>query len=117
MDVFVLGFPFGIGPWGGPNWKRGSIASEPKILNPEEPYFLLDTASRPGMSGSPIIRRSWGFHLMEDGGSSVGSGFVIRFIGIYSGRIAGADPIDAQLGMGWPKSLIEEIVIGKNRDT
>jgi hypothetical protein len=31
MDVFVLGYPFGIGPGIFPIWKRGSIATEPQL--------------------------------------------------------------------------------------
>ena len=57
-DIFVLGYPFGIGPGGFPIWKRGSIASEPRVFSEQQRYILVDTASREGMSGSPVIRRS-----------------------------------------------------------
>ena len=56
MDVFVLGYPFGISADGFPVWKRGSIASEPGIAFEKGTSFFVDTASRPGMSGSPQER-------------------------------------------------------------
>jgi hypothetical protein len=52
MDVFVLGYPFGTAPPGFPVWKRGSIASEPDLTRIGTGYMLVDTASRPGMSGA-----------------------------------------------------------------
>jgi hypothetical protein len=55
MDVFILGYPFGSPPPGFPVWKRGSIASEPDLTRIGTGYMLVDTASRPGMSGAPVI--------------------------------------------------------------
>lgn len=114
MDVFVLGYPFGIGPAGLPVWKRGSIAVEPQVAEAAgaSPIFI-DTASRPGMSGSPVIRRSWGIAQLATGDTSMGITTATKFIGIYSGRIEAADPLDAQLGMMWPAKLINEIVSGQ----
>jgi hypothetical protein len=39
-----------------------------------------------------------------------------RFIGVYSGRFAAADPLDAQLGFAWPAALLAEIISGGKRD-
>lgn len=99
MDVFILGYPFGIGPGGLPIWKRGSIASEPEILDSARPVILVDSASRPGMSGSPVIRRSWNTHAMENGDTMMGTGTATKLVGIYSGRLATSDPNDPQLGL------------------
>jgi hypothetical protein len=56
QDVFVLGFPFGISVGGGfPIWKRASIASEPEVDVEDLPKMYIDTASRPEMSGSPVV--------------------------------------------------------------
>jgi Trypsin-like peptidase domain len=117
MDVFVLGYPFGIGPAGLPIWKRGSIASEPDLAAAGQLHILVDTASRPGMSGSPVIRRSWGTHMLEGGNISMGAGTATKFAGVYSGRLASTDPLDAQLGLTWPASLVAEIVAGARRDS
>ncbi len=117
-DVFVLGYPFGIGPAGLPIWKRASVASEPEIVDPDRPYMLIDTASRPGMSGSPVISRSWGTHQLEGGNLALGgSSVATRFIGVYSGRLATNDPIDVQLGLVWPANFIADIIAGGRRDS
>jgi Trypsin-like peptidase domain len=110
MDVFILGYPFGIGPGGFPIWKRGSIASEPGLVANDQLQIFVDTASRPGMSGSPVIRRSWNTHQMEDGSVNMGIGTATRFLGVYSGRLGTEDPLDAQLGLTWPATFVTEIV-------
>lgn len=117
MDVFVLGYPFGISQSGFPIWKRGSIASEPQVLDPQHPYVLIDTASRPGMSGSPVIRRSWNTHMYADGSLQMGQFTATTVFGIYSGHLRTNDPLDAQLGLAWPVHLIEEIIAGRQRDS
>jgi hypothetical protein len=50
MEVFVLGYPFKIELPAYPIWKRGSIASEPRLIQFTKDYMFVDTASRPGMS-------------------------------------------------------------------
>jgi Trypsin-like peptidase domain len=117
-DVFVLGYPFEIGLGAIPIWKRGSIASEPEIFSANQRHIFIDTASRPGMSGSPIIRRSWGTHFYEDGSTKSETGSIAtRFVGVYSGRMASSDPLDAQLGLAWPAALVTEIIAGEKLDT
>lgn len=117
VDVFILGFPFGIGLAGLPTWKRGSIASEPELAGHTQLHFFIDAASRPGMSGSPVIRRSWGTHLLADGGTVVDGSAATKFVGIYSGRLMSSDPFDAQLGYTWPATVIAEIIAGGALDT
>ncbi len=116
MDVFVLGFPFGIAAGGFPIWKQGSFASEPELSPAAQLHLFIDTASRPEMSGSPIIRRSWGTHMLAGGSVSMGPGAATKFVGVYSGRTATNDPLDAQLGLAWPASLLPEILIGAKTD-
>ena len=58
MEVFILGYPFKIELPAYPVWKRGSIASEPQLVGLTTPYMLVDTASRPGMSGAPVASRT-----------------------------------------------------------
>jgi hypothetical protein len=116
MDVYVLGYPYGLGGAGFPAWKRGSFATEPAISPAVQLHMLIDTASRPGMSGSPVIRRSWSTHQLEGNSISMGAGTGTRFVGVYSGRMSAVDPLDAQLGIAWPASLVSEIVFGQKRD-
>ena len=110
MDVFILGYPFGFSLPGFPIWKRGSIASEPNLVHLGDPYLLVDTASRPGMSGAPVIRRSWGTHSIEGGGTSSNSTPQSKFIGVYSGRRIAPDSSDTQLGMVWTRRDVELVV-------
>ena len=117
MDVFILGYPFGIGPHGLPVWKRGSIATEPNVINHERPFILVDSASRPGMSGSPVIRRTVDYHPMESGELTQSAGTMTRLVGVYSGRLATNDPNDPQLGLTWPIGFVEEIITGKIVDS
>jgi hypothetical protein len=92
MDCYVLGYPEGmIGPGWTPIWKRGSIATEPDYDFRNMPGFLIDTATRRGMSGSPVIVRHNGVfnpsgaaHIAPD--AVIGT--VSKFVGIYSGRLA-----------------------------
>ncbi len=115
MDVYVLGFPFGPNPPSLPVWKRGSIASEPEIVRLAENYYLVDTASRPGMSGAPVILRSYGIHL-TDSGPSIKTKPGSKFFGVYSGRLHARDD-EAQLGRVWPASFISEIIDANTRDS
>jgi hypothetical protein len=55
-DVFILGYPKGInGGRGFPIWKRASLATEPAIQHDGLPKILVDTATREGMSGAPVV--------------------------------------------------------------
>jgi hypothetical protein len=114
IDAFILGYPFGISVSTLPIWKRASIASEPGIAINGQPYFFVDTASREGMSGSPVILRSWDGFNTEDGGHTTIIGvpglYPSRFIGVYSGRIGAQDNLQAQLGIVWRESVVDEIV-------
>jgi hypothetical protein len=116
MEVFILGYPFEIKPPAYPVWKRGSIASEPQLARLTTDYMLVDTASRPGMSGAPVIRRSWTNHMVEPGVVALVDTPLNRFIGVYSGRVPTDHPHEAQIGLVWHGSLIDEIIAGNIRD-
>lgn len=110
-DVFVLGYPLGmLSLHGLPIWKRASVATEPGT---SEPRFLVDTATRAGMSGSPVIFRYRGFYKHNTESAQVADddwfGEGDMFVGVYSGRL-GASEVEAQLGIVWKASLIDEIV-------
>ena len=112
MPLYILGYPFGRSRYGLPVWKQGSFASEPCLApDLDQRYLIVDTASRPGMSGSPVIQRVHGQIELEDdafGRTAAGDG-ACRFVGIYSGRFHTHDASDAQLGRVWPARLVEEI--------
>ena len=116
-DVFVLGYPGGID--GGHElaiWKRGSIASQPTFDIDQLPKILIDTATRSGMSGAPVIARRTGITVPR--GAPITSGTLSgaeiigqsdTFLGVYSGRI-GDDPMGLQLGVVWKASVLDDIV-------
>lgn len=123
-DVFILGYPFDtIDFLFLPIWKKGSIATEPSMLYEGLPRMLVDTASRPGMSGSPVILRRTGLHNTVGGELTPDStiGTVLGFVGVYSGRVVAdknsATEGDLQLGIVWRKEVIEEILLAKTLAT
>lgn len=112
MPVFILGYPFGRLGIGMPVWKQATFASEP-FLSPnfDHRFLIVDTASRPGMSGSPVIQRVHGQVELEQGHGRIEDGDgASSFIGVYSGRFHTNDAADAQLGRVWPAVLVNEVV-------
>lgn len=116
-DVFIVGYPLGITVAETlPLWKRASFASEPAIDVDDLPKYLVDTATREGMSGSPAFARSsyikGGYNVTGDDYEDNRPWSVAHqysFIGIYSGRL-GQDNFQAQLGIIWKSRVIEEII-------
>ena len=110
-DCFIVGFPERLtGPEATPIWKRASIASKPSLNYNSEPVFLCDTASRPGMSGSPVFAKAYGdFGREGTERRTKFFGFWTKFIGIYSGR-NGANQDGFQLGRVWRPEIIEQII-------
>lgn len=109
-DVFVIGYPLGLTVSAYlPVWKRASIASDPSVSVKEKPLILVDTATRSGMSGSPVIIRKYDSFSNVDGGATLSTGPHSKFIGIYSGRL-GKGELEAQLGLVWKAEVIEEIL-------
>lgn len=115
LDAFVLGYPLGM--FGGANfpvWKRGSIASEPDFDINGLPYFLIDTSTREGMSGSPVYVQESGLWMpvgvTDPAQQRIGTGRT--FAGIYSGRIGAKDEFKVQLGLVWKARALEETIRG-----
>lgn len=109
-DAFVVGYPLGMD--GGeefPLWKRASIASEPAANIDKLPKLLIDTATRKGMSGSPVYAVRSGFITMKSGEQLIGR--APAFLGVYSGRIDD-DPLGAQIGIVWKAAVVNEIIDG-----
>jgi S1-C subfamily serine protease len=114
-DAFVVGYPFQEPIESHfPIWKRASIATEPEINVDRLPKLLIDTATRPGLSGSPVVMQRAGLHGAVQGTVAPDTiiGTIRNFVGVYSGRV-GADDVRAQLGIVWKKSVIDEIIDAK----
>jgi len=121
-DVFVIGYPLDmVDAMQLPIWKRGSIATEPNYDIDKLPKVLVDTATRQGMSGSPVIYQRVGIHVPGPDKSKITDdtsfGRIRGFLGVYSGRIGTEDNLKAQLGIVWKESVIQEIIKGKKTGT
>jgi hypothetical protein len=118
-DVFILGYPYSFTGGGYfPIWKRGSVATEPDIDYEGLPKYYIDTATKPGMSGSPVLFRRTGLHNKSGNKLTMDTifGTIQNFVGVYSGRVTGENDFDAQLGIVWKKDVIEEIIKGRIKD-
>jgi len=72
LEAFVIGFPENIsGPSRTAIWKRASVASEAGFRMNEAGKFYVDTATRRGMSGSPVIIQHSGFFDPNSRGGAV----------------------------------------------
>jgi len=130
-DLFVLGYPRGIADYSAaPIWKRATVASHPQSGWYRQPCFLIDCASRPGMSGAPVVLYSRSGNVRRGGMTYVGSGPSSALCGIYVGRLkdlgtsSGEQRNDmseldfdqddelfrAQLGRVWRTEVIDEII-------
>lgn len=111
--VSIIGFPFGVTGGGAMGvWVQGAVATEPAIDFNELPCFLVDSRTRPGQSGSPVIIYSAGGAVaMQDGGTAVMGGPAERFLGVYSGRISE----QSDLGFVWRVDAVREIIEGGQR--
>lgn len=117
-DAFIIGFPLDIvGNHELPIWKRATIATEIAINLDGLPKLLVDTATRSGMSGSPVIYQRGGYHQYKPDRSKDFFGTLCDFLGVYSGRIGAEDNLQAQLGIVWKKHVIDEILQAKTLGT
>jgi S1-C subfamily serine protease len=109
----IIGFPFGFTGGGAFGiWARGFVATEPEIDWNDLPVFLIDSRTREGQSGSPVIAfYAGGMVPMEDGRSAMFNGPVERLLGVYSGRINA----QSDLGFVWRVSVVREIIEGARR--
>jgi hypothetical protein len=116
QDVFIIGYPLGIiTGLPVPIWKRGTIASEPMVDPNGLPLIYVDSATRKGMSGSVVVAERLHFGPYEKRDGTKTNTIMARtrnILGVYSGRL-GADNVEAQLGIVWKQSVINEVIKGK----
>ncbi|WP_406132274.1 trypsin-like peptidase domain-containing protein [Streptomyces sp. NBC_00989] len=106
--LFVLGFPFGdTGSWPYAVWTAAPVASEPLAPWNGLPAFLLDSRTRPGQSGSPVVMHIRpGEPVVAGGHVHLHEESVTALVGIYSGRL---DP-NADLGLVWSTDALFEFL-------
>jgi hypothetical protein len=108
QSLSIVGFPFGLAGGGAfAIWSQGTVATEAMIDFGDMPCFLIDSRTRPGQSGSPVIFYADGGTVQTgDGGSVTIAGPVELLLGVYSGRINE----QSDLGFVWRRAGIQEIV-------
>ncbi len=120
VELFVVGFPMGLRPTGSlPIWKRGSVATEPIADANGERCFLIDAATRKGMSGSPVFVRTLSENPLNVGinpsdpvhQNQLVASPHLAFVGIYSGRMNATDLLEAQIGKVWRPENIGDILV------
>lgn len=86
-EGFVIGYPHGFSPFANtPIWKRASIASDPHLgLEGDNDRVVIDSTTRPGMSGSPVVLRA-ATHYVSEGGALILAPGATRWIGVYASR-------------------------------
>jgi len=108
--VSIIGFPFGRSGGGGLGiWVQGTIATEPSIDYEDEqhggvplPCLLVDSRTREGQSGSPVILYRPAGYSTEDANMVLTGQPAERFIGVYSGRINE----ESDLGFVWKANAL-----------
>lgn len=112
-DIFIVGYPHGITDISGqPVWKRATVASNPRLGWNNQPKFLIDCASRKGMSGAPAITYSKRGEIRFKNVSYLGGQPIAIFHGIYVGRADSSSDFEAQIGTVWQKAIVDEIIDG-----
>lgn len=119
-EVFVLGYPKGIASNGiFPIWKRASVASEPQvstILNgiEHENAFFIDTLTKSGMSGSPVVCLTKpGDEMYAEDGTPIPIHNAEAFVvGVYAGR-EGITQEEYELSVGrvWKIGAVEKMIM------
>lgn len=148
-DAFVVGYPFNkeelresfgnSAPYYLPTWKRGSIASEPAVRLGGK-VILIDTQSRPGMSGSPVFISQEGHAFEPTTPEAAAAARMLsdpnvsaldkiramrmdemrpvrrkdfRFLGIYSGTMGSTKLQEVALGKCWHADVVQEAILNR----
>ena len=92
--------------------KKASVASEPSLDLNDMPYYFADTATKPGMSGSPVVLYEKRPITLTESLHGKFSRHRTKIVGIYSGRIGAntENKNDAQLGRVWKVKMLDEII-------
>ncbi|MEW1737985.1 trypsin-like peptidase domain-containing protein [Nocardia beijingensis] len=110
-DVAIVGYPYGLkGGADLPLWVRGTIASDPHIPYRGMPLFLVDSRTRKGQSGSPVLLfYRPGTQVPEHSPDGWGYRYhrkpVSRLVGVYSGRVSD----ESDLGYVWTVEAVNEL--------
>lgn len=106
-ELSIVGFPFSMTVEGFlAIWSCGTVASEMGVDLEGLPLYLIDSRTRRGQSGSPVIFYSRSGLIPHGRGITLGRTNVVKLMGIYSGRV---HP-ESDLGMAWKVQAIRDVL-------
>ena len=115
--INIVGFPFGLSGGGSDGssyavWTKGAVATEMDVNFDGLPCFLIDSRSRKGQSGSPVVSYAPSGTIIDEEGKTVFLGEPrTNLLGVYSGRINS----ESDLGHVWKATTILDVVRGRTR--
>ena len=113
-ELFILGYPMGlIDDSGQPIWKRATVATSPWVGWNREKKFLVDCASREGMSGAPALYYNKSGEIRAGASTYIVGRSVTLFWGIYTSRVGKTSEFEAQIGTVWRREVVDEIIRSK----
>lgn len=113
-ELFIPGYPHNLQDYYvQPVWKRATIASSVQSGWNNERKFLVDSASKSGMSGSPVLFYSPNGVVRALGKTYNFQHDVAILAGVYVGRVGVTKEADPQIGTVWHSAVIDEIIDGK----
>ncbi|MEU8370067.1 serine protease [Micromonospora tulbaghiae] len=112
--VWIIGYPAGSRS-GGQSlavWSRGSVATDP-VTTWHGDRFLIDSRTRPGQSGAPVISFVPAHSSYSpDGQTRHEFPASWKLLGLYSGRLPNFDKESSDLGSVWNTSVIRGVIQG-----
>lgn len=110
-ELFIPGYPYNIQDYySQPVWKRATIASSIQLGWNKEPKFLIDCASKSGMSGSPVLYYNPNGSIQISATRHQYAHEIAILAGVYVGRLGVTKDADPQVGTVWKQSVIDEII-------
>lgn len=125
ISISIVGFPFGLTSFKNfPIWKAGELAMELHADFQGLPCFLVDSATRGGMSGSPVYAYLDGA-IKTTSSQTIYGPRIPQFLGVYSGRLnvppkalqelqreslSEIEELGSDLGMVWKWEIIDKIL-------
>ncbi|MDZ5447920.1 serine protease [Micromonospora sp. 4G57] len=112
--VWIVGYPAGSRRDGHELavWSRGSVATDP-VSTWHGDRFLVDSRTRPGQSGAPVISFvSAHSSFSPDGQVRHDFADSWTLLGLYSGRLYNGNKESSDLGSVWTVSAIRRILYG-----
>ncbi|MEQ6438284.1 hypothetical protein V8Z74_25250 [Comamonas sp. w2-DMI] len=112
-ELFIPGYPQNVHDMHvQPVWKRATIASSVQMKWNRQKKFLVDSASKSGMSGAPVLYYNPRGSISMHGTTFQLGGEVSILAGVYVGRVGVTNEKDPQIGIVWHSDVIDEIIEG-----